>query len=154
LVVAIVGSGIAVGGAFWLAARTFKQERAREQERQHREERERYKRILVSLMGDITQNEEAIDLMLSGEWWQFPLRVRAFEQNYGEIGFLPLGVGEDVQGAMLAIDRYNAAPNNDSLKRQALVEAKEALDAAGTLLAGHLRDQGFMEDEHTIIPGP
>src|SRR5215217_5392441 len=92
LVVTVVGSGIAVIGALWIAERTFKrdleQERLdrvednlkRQRERQE-EEKMVHERLLVALLSETQLNIEAIKKMSRDAKRQFPLRRDALDQS-------------------------------------------------------------------------
>jgi hypothetical protein len=137
-----------------LAVRRREDER-RAQERDA-ESREIYKRTIISLMGELNYNVEAFEAMKStGFGYLFPLRVAAFEQAYPSLGFLPVSIGQHVQLALFHIDRYNAALTRVDSATQigALLQSEVPLNEAATVLAGHIREMGWMpaddSDEET-----
>jgi hypothetical protein len=61
--------------------------------------------------------------------------------------------GNAVQGAMVGVDRYNAAVS-DAAEREALANTTLALDYVGRELECVFRDEGSMSHEHRDIPRP
>ncbi len=116
--------------------------------------REAYKQMLVSLLGEIIYNLRVVEESEQKAYIKFPLRVLGFEHAYPAFGMLPSGVGEAVQFALFRIDLYNAIDPGDSGQHRALLDLKEPLNEAASLLATHIRAQGFMTEEHTTVPGP
>ena len=158
LVVAIVGSGIAVWGALWIADRTFRrdiaQERAdriEEDEKREQQERERLERLaeeeytadmrsLEAVLAEIKLNMRSIDYMKKHPATLFPLRLDAFGLYLPRLVTLPDTVAEAIQESVMLVDRYNALGDwSPPARIQVALEARASLNAASHRIADYLQ---------------
>jgi hypothetical protein len=158
LLIAIVGSGIAVWGALWIADRTFRREveqeredRNAEDERRRQDEHKRQEtlgreaqavemRSLEAVLVEIKLNMRSIDFIFHNPAAPFPLRLDAYSLYLPRMVTLPDTVAEAIQEAVMMVDRYNASADWTSVARMDLAhDARRSLNKAGHHIADYLQ---------------